>query len=279
MPAVGITLVLGLLLAAPAAIAQSREFSRTVPLAPGGELILDASKGSVQLSAWNRNEVEIRARIEASHWHTFDSDYSRRAVDAATVDVDATAQSVVVRSNYDRVPARWQWLGGSSREIPDIHYVIMAPAKVNLRLEIDRSNTRLRGFNGRLTLNLDRSELNARDLDGSIDLTIDRGGRSELTNIRGAIDLDADRTDVWIDAAQLESRSRIYADRAEIELRIPASQRLNVRADLQRRGTFQSDFPLVRRGRFDSQVDGTINGGGPELLVRGDRTRFLLKTR
>jgi hypothetical protein len=268
-----------LLLSAPAALAQSKEFSRTVSLESGGELILDASKGSVQLSAWNRNEVEIRARIEASNWPAFDTNYSQRAVEATTVDVDATTRSVKIRSNYDNVPVRWGWLGGSWKETPHIHYVIMAPAKVNLRLDIDRSDTELRGFDGRLTLNLDRSELKARDLGGAIELTIDRGGRSELTNIRGGIDLDADRTDVWIDAARLDRASRVYVDRSDVELRIPASQPLNVRADLQRRGTFRSDFPLTRRGRYRSEVNGTINGGGPELLVRGDRTTFQLRTR
>jgi hypothetical protein len=267
------------LLAPLPAPAQSREFSRTVPLAPGGELILDATKGSVRLSAWNRGEVEIRARIEATTWHTFDGDYARRAVDATTVDVDAAPRSVMIRSNYDRVPTHRHWLGGASREIPSIHYVIMAPVKINLRLSIDRSNTELRGFDGRLTLDLDRSELRARDLGGEIALTIDRGGRSELTNVRGAIDLDADRTDVSIDAARLDAASRIYADRGEIELRIPATQPLHVRGELRRRGTFRSDFPLSRRGRYDSEVDGTINGGGPELVVRGDRTTFNLRTR
>lgn len=261
-------------------LAQSRAFSRSVPLQASGELALDATKGSVRLTAWDRNEVEIRARIDASDWlGPFDGDYAKRAVEATTLDVISTQAAVSVRSNYASVPTRWHWLGGSSREIPSIHYVIRAPAKVNLRLDIDRSDTELMGFEGRLTLELDRSELDARDLRGSIELTIDRGGRSQLTDLRGTVELDADRTDVRIDAARLEATSRIRADRGEIEMRIPSSQRLSVRADLQRRGTFRSDFPLTRRGRYDSQIEGTINGGGPELSVRGDRTTFLLRKR
>jgi hypothetical protein len=281
----------GLLLAAALAVpgsaaAQSKEFSRTVSLERGGELILTATKGSVRLTAWDRNEVEVRARIEATEWHAL-GDHARQSVDATTVDVDATPRSVAVRSNYDGVPSYRRWLGGWSREIPSIHYVITAPARVSLRLNIDRSDTELRGFEGRLNLDLDRSELTARDLRGSIDLVIDRGGRSELTNVSGTIALDADRTDVWIDAARLEAASRITADRGDIELHIPSSQALGVRADLGRRGTFRSDLAIARTGdlslprrsRRDSRIEGTINGGGPELLVRGDRTTFLLRSR
>lgn len=249
-------------------------------LEAGGELRLEASKGSVRLAAWDRNEVEVQARIDASNnsWIS-DADYSRRAVDATTVDVMAGSRSVSIRSNYDAIPTRWQWLGGVSRETPSIHYVIRAPAKVDLRLDLDRSNTELTGFEGRMMLELDRSELDGRNLRGTIDLTIDRGGRSRLANVRGAVVLDADRTDVRIDADQLDATSRIRADRGEIELMIPSSQRLSVRADLARRGSFHSDFPMTRVGRYDSDVEGTINGGGPALQVRGDRVTFLLRRR
>jgi hypothetical protein len=261
------------------ALGQSREFTRTVALEPGGELRLDASKGSVQLSAWNRNEVEVRARIEGSDWLGLDTDYVKAAVEATTVDVVGESSSVWVRSNYDRVPSRWNWLGGSSREIPSVHYTIRAPANVNLRLDIDRSDTELTGFEGRLVIALDRSELHARDLRGTIDLTIDRGGRSRLTNLRGTVLLDADRTDVEIDAARLDAASRIRSDRSDIEVRIPSTQPLRVRADLNRRGSFRSDFALERRGRRETLVEGTINGGGPELTVTGDRTSVLLSKR
>jgi hypothetical protein len=268
------------MLTSAVARAQTKEFTRTVTLEPGGELRLEASKGSVRLIAWDRNEVEVHARIEASNtsW-TSDADYSRRAVEATTVDVVAGSRSVSIRSNYDAIPTHWHWLGGVWRETPSIHYVIRAPAKSDLRLDLDRSNTELTGFEGRMMLDLDRSELDGRNLRGTIDVTIDRGGRSRLTNVRGAVTLDADRTDVRIEADQLDATSRIRADRGEIELMIPPSQRLSVRADLARRGSFHSDFPMTRFGRSDSDIEGIINGGGPELQVRGDRVTFLLRRR
>lgn len=260
-----------------AALAQPREFSRTMALDTGGELRLTATKGSVTLTAWDRQEVEVRARIEEPPWTLGDD--ARRAVDATTVDVTGDRRAVSIRSNYDLVPPRrGSWWDGD-RIIPSIHYDIKAPCKVNLRLDIDRSNTELAGFEGQLTLETDRSEVTARELRGTIYLTIDRGGRSRLSNIQGRVDLDADRTDVLIDAVRLDGDSRIKADRGDIELRISSSQPLRVRADVERRGSFRSDFPLERRGRRDSIIEGTINGGGPELVVRGYRADIELRKR
>jgi hypothetical protein len=271
----GIVALAGLL-APGQALAQSKEFTQTVALDSGGDLTLRAVKGTVRLTAWDRDEVEVRATIEASDW--FDPGYARRTVDATTIDVTGDRRMVSIRSNYEAVPPRWSWFS-VGREIPRIHYVINAPAKLNLRLGIDRSDTELAGFDGRHSLTLDRSELLARDLSGTIQLTIDRGGRSELMAVRGAVELDADRTDVRIDAMRLESTSRVRVDRGDVEVRIPSSQQLRVRADLDRRGSFGSDFPLGRSGRDYSHVDGEINGGGPELRLRGDRTRIELRKR
>ena len=44
--------------------AQDRQFAETVDLAPGGTLRVDGNKGSMQITSWDRPQVEIRARIE-----------------------------------------------------------------------------------------------------------------------------------------------------------------------------------------------------------------------
>ena len=82
-----------------------------------------------------------------------------------------------------------------------------------------------------------------------------------------------------IDAARLDAASRIVSDRGQIEVRIPSSQPLRVRADLHRRGSFRSDFGIERSGRRETFVDATINVGGPELTLTSDRTSFLLSRR
>src|SRR5262245_38436002 len=99
--------------------AHSKVLDRAVNLAPGGRLKLDATRGSVRLTSWDRDQVEIHARIEADD--SWDTSYARRAVDATTVDVNTTFNNEVgIRSNYTNVPREY-WIFGDYARQPSIH--------------------------------------------------------------------------------------------------------------------------------------------------------------
>jgi hypothetical protein len=62
-----------------------------------------------------------------------------------------------------------------------------------------------------------------------------------------------------------------------VELRIPADQRLTVRTDISRRGSFDSDLPIQWTSMDSRRSEGHVNGGGPELFVESDRARIGLR--
>src|SRR5262249_36617034 len=68
---------------------QSKDFNRTVDLEAGGSLVVNSDKGSVHLTAWDRNQVEISARIDPPT--NVDADYGRRAVEGARIDITGDA--------------------------------------------------------------------------------------------------------------------------------------------------------------------------------------------
>ncbi|HZS07503.1 MAG TPA: hypothetical protein VFD58_21900 [Blastocatellia bacterium] len=256
-----------------AASPQSREFRKTVAFEPGGELTFGTDKGSVKLTSWDRHEIEIYARIEPPE-HT-DSEYGRRAVEAAKIDVFGDARALTVRSNFDDVPNRDdRW--GNSKSLPDIHYEIRAPRNLNLRLSADRSNVRMQGFEGRLRLHTDRTGMEASELAGEIQIKMDRG-KADLSALRGGLDLETDRTDSQVHDLRIEKDSRLDISRGEAELRLPGSQGLTVSADTGRRESFQTDFEIATRTFGGGKIEGNINGGGPKLSIHGDRMRVHLK--
>lgn len=267
-----IALSVGLLLAlASPAAGQTREFRQSVPFQPGGELIFDTDKGSVTLTAWNRSEVAVSARIEADERE--DADYARRAVEAARIEMTGGAQRLSIRSNFDNVPekgGRWNY-----RQLPHIHYQIQAPRSLILRLTADRSRVSLQGFSGRFYLQTDRSPLDARDLSGDVQIKMDRG-EIRLDSLRGSLDLNTDRTNSRIVAFAIEGDSRLDISRGKVELSVPDGQRLSVSARTGRRNTFSSEFPLNTR-RLNDRIEGPINGGGPRLSVDGDRSDVRLR--
>src|SRR5262245_5185221 len=130
--AIGVILAVGV---EPASAQHSKTFNNTVPLASGGGLTLKATKGSVRLTAWDRSEVEIHARIDVDSSFP---EYARRALESTTVEVVSAGRQVMIRSNSDAVPSQ-MWFFGITHTTPSIHYEIRAPRKVDMQLDIDRS--------------------------------------------------------------------------------------------------------------------------------------------
>ena len=262
-----------------AAAAQGREFSQTVALEAGGTLRVTGSKGSMRITGWDRGEVDIRARIEMPEHE--DADYGRRAVEATRIDVTAAAGSVTVATSYDDVPRRDRgasWTRGwGDRTLPDVHYEIRAPRRVALSIDSDRGPAAVSGFEGRFDLVVDRGELQLSDVSGELRLEIDRGDRSRIDRFRGSLAVEADRTDLAIDAVALDRDSRIEADRGDVEVRLPDGSGLTVHTDISRRGDFYTDFPIEWSTSDPRHSEGRINGGGTALTVESDRARIELR--
>lgn len=264
------------LLAFPAwAGAQSRDFSRTVELKPGGTLRITGTKGSMRITSWGEPRVEVRARIDPPE--DVEDDYAANAVEATIVEVVGGGDAVTVTTDYDKVPLRQGRHGWGSRSVPPVHYEIRAPKKLDVHVNSDRGPVTLSGFEGAIDVVADRGELEISDVGGDLKVNIDRGDRSRLTRLRGQLELEADRTDLEIDADALERASRIVIDRGDVKLRVPESHRLTVRTDISRRGDFSTDFPIQWNSSDPKHAEGRINGGGAELFVESDRARIDLR--
>lgn len=260
---------------AQTAVAQTKTFEEMVDLTSGGRLSVEGNKGDIRVTAWDQDRVEITARIEAPR--NVDADYARRAVEATVVDVSVTDRSVRVRSNYDDVPYRERSWGGRSRSVPFVHYEIRAPRELELEIETDRGDTEIDGFTGTIDVETDRGTLEASNLSGEIRLSIDRGNRSRMSSIQGSLDIEADRTDISIRDLTIDGNSRLEIDRGDVDLELPASQALSLNAELSRRANLDSDFALTVERQSRHVMRGTINGGGPELMIEADRSTIRLR--
>jgi hypothetical protein len=259
------------------AAAQSREFSRTVDLDPGGSLRIVGTKGSMRITSWDEPRVEIHARIERPE--DVDDDYATRAIEATTIEVTGDRHTVSVLSDYRNVPSRHERGRWDDRAVPPVHYEIRAPRRINLNVDSDRGPVAVSGIEGTADIVVDRGELDVRDVAGDLRVEIDRGEHSRIEGVRGSLRLEADRTNVDVDAHALDRDSRIEIDRGEVELRVPEAQRLTVRTDISRRGKFHTDLPVQWMSSDPRRSEGHINGGGAELFLESDRATIELRRR
>lgn len=271
-----VKLITFLVVLSAVSLAQSKNFNRTVDFTPGGDLRVSTDVGTVKLTSWDRNQVEVVARIEGRDNTDVSADYMRRAVEATEIEMIGSGNRVTIKANYDNVPTENRW-GGNNRVIPRIEWEIRAPRRANIDLDTDRSEAEVRGFEGRHTLKTDRSPLRVEDMAGELRLEIDRGNTSRFSNMRGSLQIEADRTHLNFDRLQLTGDSRIEIDRGDIEMRMAGSQGFQLSMNKERRTSLQSDFPITTNNFSDDRIEGSINGGGPRLAIHADRGKVNLK--
>jgi hypothetical protein len=289
---------------------QGKEIKRTLDFESGGSLRINLDVSEIRMSSWDRNQVDVSARIEPPR--NANEEYARRIVEATELDISGDARSLTIRSVIR--DSFWKGLSDHWRGLPTIHCEIRAPRTLNLRLDIDRSTLDLNGFEGDLSLKTDRSSLTASDLIGTIRvrvdraeeftltrlqgtldvdgdrsvlkasgltgplrLKLDRGGRSVVSGLRGSFDIESDRTNISLQAIQINGDSRLDVHRGDIGLRLPESQGLMLDAEIGRREDFESDFAITMRTFRNDRIEGTINGGGPRLTINTERAKVTLR--
>jgi len=253
--------------------AQSREFKKTVDFSSGGDLKVYSDRGSVHLTSWNQNQVEVVARIVRPEWAK--SDFDQRSIDATKIDLIGDSRSLTVRANFDDVPSRNSIIS-DGRSLPEVHFEIRAPRSLNLVLDVDRSKVEFRGVEGKLEVFSDRSSVTADDIAGDLRVKADRGP-IKISGARVKLDVHTDRSDVKMSATQITGDSKFEINRGDLELNVPRSQGMVVSANTGRRAGFESDFPVSMQTFGDDRVEGTINGGGPKVMIRTDRGKARLK--
>jgi len=128
----------------------AREIHKSVALEPDGRVFLRNSRGRIQVTAWERNEVQIEARIEPRNILG-----SQRACLVQTdVRVDAWPRSVRITPEYAfverRVPRLLAALFGECTEQPLVHYRIKVPRMAELVIVSGESRVSVEGLAGRV---------------------------------------------------------------------------------------------------------------------------------
>ena len=285
---------LALVLAGTAAGAQERMIEESAALEPGGRLSLDTSRGSVVLTPWDRPAVEIRARIAAPP--QVDGDCGREAVEAVVIDVSRRAGSVDVRTDRDGAPrCGWLQVFGQQRALARVHYEIRAPSELDIDFDINRADTSLAGFDGRIRLDINWSRLEVDDLTGTLRIDVNRGqldatalagtvhvdlnrSRGDLAGVEGAFDVAANRTDVTMRGVRIEDDSSVEINRGDIDVGLVDGQALTIDGRTRRSG-ITSDLPAVVQRSDENAYRATLNGGGPRLRIEANRGRVRLASR
>jgi DUF4097 and DUF4098 domain-containing protein YvlB len=264
------------------------DFHYSYPLSNGGTLALENTNGSVEISGWEQNTVEVNGTKYASTQHL---------LDGVKVDTSVSSGSVRIRTTRP-----FESRGGAGAE-----YRIRVPRKVLLdtiattngpiRVEDLEGNVRLRSTNGSIRTHKVHGEVTAHTTNGNLE-ALEVDGNTMLETNNGNIQtemshgsLEARTTNGSINAAVADAASnwpvRLHSTNGRIELKVRGATIPDVRADTSNssvtlelpRGAnarvkahtsnsaITSDFEISAQGGTHSKHDleGSIGSGGPLL--------------
>jgi hypothetical protein len=262
---------------------ETREVKKTVPLPPEGVVYVEAFKGTIDVKTWDRAEVDILAQIEAAGL----SSEEREAVALVEVRINARANAVDIRSDYDRVNdlrSFWNddWNGGI--ELPFVHYTITMPRTARLDVKDFKSEINVASLRSAVHIESYKGPITVADLKGNLRIDTHKG-RVRVTGLDGALDLNTHKSEVEVEFTRLSNRSRIDSYKGNVEITLPKEAGFELDADLGKKGDLDSDFSVsyqtARFGRHDRDQEyrGAVNGGGPLLSLRTHKGYYRMRQR
>ena len=231
-----------------------------MPLSASGTVELIAHNGAIQIRTWDRAEVEVHVKIEARNT----SYEARRRMNAAGVDITGSPDRISITYDSSNLWDSWSPLSmfwGEWDNSPDIHYTLTVPRNARLRIRSHNAKSDIRDVTGPLDVATHNGSIWVANLDGPLNLSMHNG-------------------DAHVEFASFTHASRVSAHNGSTELTLPASSKFDLHS-VGHRSYMNSDFPVTARasdfGRHN--VEGAVNGGGPELRLSAHNGSFRLHSK
>lgn len=254
-----LTALLLLVLTTSTASAQMEKTIReTLELNEDGLLSIDTYKGSITITTWDREEVEVDVLIEA--------DDDDELVEDTEIIISGNARRIRIETDYDEAKRKkrgWSPFGNNSYSLPFVHYTIRMPRTAALQIDDYKS------------------EIDVRALEADMELETYKGS-VEIRGFVGGISLETYKGDVYVQFDEMTDDSSFETYKGDIDIDLPEDAAFDLDAELGKRGDLNTDFRLrdyrSRRGD-DNEYRGRVNGGGPELRLDTYRGQYRIRTR
>lgn len=217
--------------------ALTEEFHQTYAITPDGRIELDNINGDVHVSSWDRNEVKVDAVKYAD---------TKERLDEAKIEVDASKDSVSIRTKYPDHDHNWTW--GSHNNPASVEYTLTVPRTASL--------DEIKLINGALDINGISGEVRASCINGRLEAR-DLSGRAKLSTINGRMDARF---------SQLSHKDvELNSVNGGLEVTIPSDSNAEIEASTVS-GGISNDFGLhVSRHMVGNSLHGELGSGGTRI--------------
>jgi DUF4097 and DUF4098 domain-containing protein YvlB len=188
------------------------DFRHSFPLNSNGRVSLEGFNGSIEVTGWDRNEIEITGTKYAS---------SEEFLKAIKINISNTPDSITVRTDRpNREGGSWFRNEGGG-----VRFIVRVPRKAQLdRVSSSNGSIRLENVDGNARLNSSNGTIRANRVNGNLEVSTSNGG-IELLDINGGMNLRTSNGTIRVDNAKgaFEAQTSNGAIRARLDQIPPAS--------------------------------------------------------
>lgn len=184
------------LLAAPVVAEVESSRHETFTLAKGGVVAIDNVNGSITIEAWDRDQVQLDAKLSAR---------TQAALDQIEINIDATANRVAISTDLTRTRDGWN-------DQRRVDYTLMVPRGARL--------DEVESVNGAISITGVGGGTKASTVNGKL----------ELMGTRGDVEAEAVNGSISVDFADLASTRKISVEsvNGSVKIDLPSLDNLDV---------------------------------------------------
>jgi DUF4097 and DUF4098 domain-containing protein YvlB len=259
------------------------DFHYSYPMNAGGRLSLESFNGSVEVSTWDQQTVDISG-----------TKYARTQEESGDIkiEIDHSPEAVAIRAvrpslrhgNYGARFAIKVPRGAVLDRLVTSNGGIRADDGVGpARLRTSNGHVEVRGLKGSLTAETSNGPVEVQDIEGAV-IAHTSNGHIRLERVHGAVDATTSNSSIRALVEKADGSIKLQSSNGSIDLTLPASLQVAVRAHTSNsgitlhlpgevnarlaadtsNGSITSDFEMRLRGEISKKhIDGTLGNGGP----------------
>lgn len=266
------------------------DFHYSYPQTAGGRLTLENFNGSVEVTGWDQNTVDVSGTKYAE---------SQQLLNAMRIEVSSSGNAVRIKTTrpdsdrHGNLGAKYVIRVPRRTELENV-----ASSNGSIRVEDIEGNAHLITSNGSIHLAKIRGKVDGHSSNGSVEVQDVKGnvnfqtsnGGVHADNVEGDFEASTSNGGVRVHLRDTEGRHPIKlvtsnggidlqldsprqndvvasTSNGPITLRLPGSANASIHAATNSNGSVHSDFDILMRGGEISRhrMEGTIGGGGPKM--------------
>ncbi|HTV40593.1 MAG TPA: DUF4097 family beta strand repeat-containing protein [Candidatus Sulfotelmatobacter sp.] len=262
-------------------IGDATNFSKSLAVAPGGNLTMSVERGGVHIAGADQNTIGIEVQRDVTG--ASDSDAAKILREEHVV-IEKTGSSISINSTEpDSLHSFFGW----NQPNLNVHYEITVPRQFDVRVTTGGGGVELDSLRGDLHVRTGGGHIKFEDIDGNVEGETG-GGHVYAHNCKSPLQIRTGGDNITIEGftgPDIQARTgggSVSADfvaaptadsafrtgGGNVRVRLPGNSALNLDARTGS-GTVRTDLPVEFEGKLSGdRLKGTINGGGPSLELR-----------